>query len=223
LLLLVGCCDDDNHHHHSSAAQAVTITVALKTLLACLAYSMILGDSFQSLLLPFLDISRTQALLGVTVAGLLPLSLQKNLSNLAPFSALGLISFAVTVITVVTRWSDGSYNPNINNLMAGAETAVQLDGSASSAVAGTAASQFLIDLPTHLQPAFAVVDSAASTTATTLTTAAASFLPEPSGIVLLCTCATAYVAHFNVPRYVLLVCLCVLVGWLVGWLVGLHT
>ena len=57
----------------------------LKTFFACLAYSMVLGDTFSKLL----GTVRNPTLLVVTGAILLPLCLLKNLKSLAPFSLLG--------------------------------------------------------------------------------------------------------------------------------------
>lgn len=142
--------------------QAVALTVAIKTGLSCLAYSMILADSFQSLAVAagLEDVSRTSALLAVTVTALLPLCLQRDLSSLAPFSLFGLLGFGVAVVTMVTRCIDGSY------------------GSGGA---------YLADLPPMLQPTFGDVTTV--------------LLPDAHGAVLLCTLATAFVAHYNAPRF----------------------
>jgi amino acid permease len=80
-------------------------STTLKTFVACLAFSMVLADTFSSLLG---TTERTKALLGVT-AMLLPLCLLKNLSSLAPFSLLGVIGMLFTATAMTVRWLDGSY------------------------------------------------------------------------------------------------------------------
>lgn len=148
----------------TAASSIVTWTVAFKTALSCLAYSIILADSFQSLAMSagFLSCTRSIALLGITVSTLLPLCLLRDLSSLAPFSLAGILGFGVTVVTMVTRLFDGSYQVLSNG-------------------------RFVSDLSAPLQPSF-------GTTTTSL-------LPEKQSIVLLCTLATAFVAHYNAPRF----------------------
>jgi amino acid permease len=80
-------------------------STTLKTFVACLAFSMVLADTFASLLG---TTERTKALLGVT-AILLPLCLLKNLSSLAPFSLLGVIGMMFTAFAMTVRYLDGSY------------------------------------------------------------------------------------------------------------------
>lgn len=58
-------------------------SATLKTSMACLAYSMVLADTFCSLLG---STQRTAVLLGLTVAILLPLCWLKDLASLSPFS-----------------------------------------------------------------------------------------------------------------------------------------
>jgi amino acid permease len=147
----------------TAASSIVTWTVSFKTALSCLAYSIILADSFQSLAMSagFLSCTRSIALLGITVSALLPLCLLRDLSSLAPFSLAGLLGFGVTVVTMLTRLWDGSYR-------------FISDG------------RFVSDLSAPFQPSFG------STT---------SLFPEKQGIVLLCTLATAFVAHYNAPRF----------------------
>ena len=76
-----------------------------KTFLACMAYSMVLADTFSALL----GSSRNPTLLVVTGVILLPLCLLKNLSSLAPFSLLGVMGMAYTAIAMGVRYFDGSY------------------------------------------------------------------------------------------------------------------
>jgi amino acid permease len=142
------------------SSQSVAIVVTLKTALSCLAYSMILADSFQALGIAagLVDITRTEALGGVTVLALLPLCLLQDLTALTPFSFLGLLGMGFASIAICIRSADGSYADN----------------------GGT----FLTDIPANLQPAFGD-DSG----------------PDIQGIVLACTLATAFVAHYNAPRF----------------------
>lgn len=80
-------------------------SATLKTSMACLAFSMVLGDTFSSLL----GTPRTPTLIGMTIAILLPLCLMKNLKSLAPFSLLGVMGMAYTALAMTVRWLDGSY------------------------------------------------------------------------------------------------------------------
>ena len=77
-----------------------------KTFLACLAYSMVLADTFSSLL----ETARTSTLLTVTMFILTPLCLMKNLKSLAPFSLVGVMGMAYTALAMTVRWLDGSYS-----------------------------------------------------------------------------------------------------------------
>jgi hypothetical protein len=76
-----------------------------KTFLACLAFSMVLADTFSSLL----DTGRNETLLAVTLLILTPLCLMKNLKSLAPFSLLGVLGMAYTALAMTVRYLDGSY------------------------------------------------------------------------------------------------------------------
>lgn len=151
----------------------VVAVVTLKTALSCLSYSIILADSGQALAQAagWTDITRTQALLVITLVVLLPLTLKRDLTSLAPFSALGLVGVLITSLTIVRRYQDGSYQP---------ET-------------GT----FVQDLPAALQPTFGDDHSVTASTATAIT----AFGGDWPGVVLACTLATAFVAHYNAPRF----------------------
>jgi amino acid permease len=75
-----------------------------------LSYSMILADTFTSLLSGVgIAVTRTQSLLGVTSVVLLPLCLLKNLSSLAPFSLVGIIGMLYTTLAMVLRYVGGNY------------------------------------------------------------------------------------------------------------------
>ncbi len=76
-----------------------------KTFLACLAYSMVLADTFSSLL----ETERNGTLVAVTALILLPLCLMKNLKSLAPFSLIGVMGMAYTAVAMTVRFLDGSY------------------------------------------------------------------------------------------------------------------
>ena len=80
-------------------------SVTFKTFLACLAFSMVLADTFSSLL----ETTRNPTLLVVTGIVLLPLCLLKNLKSLAPFSLLGVMGMAYTAVAMTLRMLDGSY------------------------------------------------------------------------------------------------------------------
>ena len=98
-----------------------------KTFLACLAFSMVLGDTFSSLL----DTSRNGTLLSVTVLILTPLCMMKNLKSLAPFSLLGVMGMTYTALAMTIRWLDGSYS-----------------------VTGETPGMFIDQLARHLKPTF---------------------------------------------------------------------
>jgi hypothetical protein len=77
-----------------------------KTFLACLAFSMVLADTFSSLL----ETGRNGTLLSVTLLILTPLCMMKNLKSLAPFSLLGVLGMAYTALAMTVRWTDGTYS-----------------------------------------------------------------------------------------------------------------
>mmetsp|Transcript_10123 Transcript_10123/g.15053 ORF Transcript_10123/g.15053 Transcript_10123/m.15053 type:complete len:487 (-) Transcript_10123:97-1557(-) len=84
---------------------------AFNCLAANLAYSMILADTFKDLFSTFgLDVSRTNALLGVSTLVILPLCLMKNLSSLAPFSLLGIAGMGYLALAMAVRYFGGDYS-----------------------------------------------------------------------------------------------------------------
>jgi len=136
-------------------------SVTLKTVFATLAYSMILKDTFSSLLLAAgYNVSKTIVLLGITTTILLPLCLMKNLASLAPFSLLGSLGMLYTAVAMLIRFLDKSYR-----------------------VGG----KFATDLPPTLRPAFGNVGAAGVVTASTS--------------ILVGMLSTAYMAHFNAPKF----------------------
>ena len=131
----------------------------VKTCLACLAFSMVLGDTFSALL----STSRNPTLLVLTVLVLLPLCLLKNLNALAPFSLAGVLGMGYTAIAMGLRYFDGSYSSS------------------------SSASSLLADVAEDLQPVFG--DNANVFTSKSL--------------ILLCMLSTAFMAHFNAPKFYL--------------------
>lgn len=113
--------DDEVHPPSSSlpsslvsrhAGTVVSWVNMLKPALANLAYSMILADTFRSLFATIgWDVTRTGCLLLVTLMGILPLCLLKNLDALAPFSMLGTVSILLITVCMGIRCYDGTYDP----------------------------------------------------------------------------------------------------------------
>eukprot|EP00980_Cylindrotheca_fusiformis_P004281 scaffold918_cov126-Cylindrotheca_fusiformis.AAC.60 len=140
--------------------------IAASSLLDCFAgnltYSMVLADTFQSLLATAgIHMSRTTVLTLLTTTILLPLCLVKNLSSLAPFSLVGLLGMAYTGIAIAIRFFEGSY----------------------AAPAG----RFLVDLPAHMQPSFGG--------------SIGGQVFSPKALILVSMLSTAYIAHFNAPKF----------------------
>lgn len=104
-----GSCNRFFSYHGSNF---VAIGCVAKALLGDLAYSMILADSFQSILVTagFKSISRAEALILVTSVILLPLCLVENLNSLAAFSFSGIIGTIFTAAVMTLRYFDGSYS-----------------------------------------------------------------------------------------------------------------
>ncbi|GAX09221.1 hypothetical protein FisN_17Lu316 [Fistulifera solaris] len=133
-------------------------SATLKTSMACLAYSMVLADTFCSLLG---STQRTTVLLGLTVAILLPLCWLKDLASLSPFSLLGVCGMAYTGLAMTIRYLDGSYsNPG---------------------------SSLLAAVSDNLKPKFGSSDWTS--------------IFQPNSLILVCMLSTAYMAHFNAPKF----------------------
>jgi len=138
------------------------VSSTFNCLIANLAYSMILADTFKNLLSGFgLEISRQNVLFLVTIVVLIPLCLMKNLSSLAPFSLLGIMGMAFTIFAMAIRCFDGSYS--------------------------TPDGKFLADVAQNLQPSFGDIG--------------ASAVMSPKSLILICMLSTAYMAHFNAPKF----------------------
>jgi len=133
-------------------------SVTFKTFLACLAFSMVLADTFSSLL----ETTRNTTLLVVTALVLLPLCLLKNLKSLAPFSLLGVMGMAYTAVAMTVRLLDGSYSNE---------------------------GKLVEQITSNLRPQFGNLG-------------AASVL-SPNALILVCMLSTAYMAHFNAPKFYL--------------------
>ena len=149
----------------SETSSIFAAIISIKTALSCLAYSIILGESFQSLAMTsgFLDVTRTDALLAVTLTALVPLCLMRDLSSLAPFSLAGILGFAYTGAAMTLRAHDGSYH--------------------LAPIDAVESGRFLFDVPDPNKPCFGETG------------------PEIQGLVLACTLATAFVSHYNAPRF----------------------
>lgn len=95
-----------------TGAVLVPLANALKAGLGNLAYSSILSQTLKSLLETIgVHLSRLVCLFLVTVFGILPLCLMKNMRVLAPFSALGTFGILFTCFAMGFRYFDGSYAP----------------------------------------------------------------------------------------------------------------
>lgn len=133
-----------------------------KTCLAVLAYSIVLADTFQSLLASVgFSVSRTKSLVSVTIVALLPLCLLKDLSSLAPFSILGILGMFFTCASMAVRYFGGDYTAP--------------DG------------KFLADIPEQFLPKFGELG--------------ASAVFSQKAFILLCMLSTAYICHFNAPKF----------------------
>ena len=123
---------------------------------------MVLAETFQSLFTSAgFSVTRTKALIAVTVVALLPLCLLKDLSSLAPFSLLGIMGMIFTCATMAVRFFGGDYTAP--------------DG------------KFLADLAEKFTPKFGDLG--------------ASAVFSPNAFILLCMLSTAYICHFNAPKF----------------------
>jgi amino acid permease len=138
-------------------------SATFKTFLACLAFSMVLKDTFTALL-RFDD--PPLVLVGVTTVLLLPLCSKKSLASLAPFSLLGVLGMIYTFAAMTARYLDGSYSDPKSKLLAD--------------IASKA-----------LRPKFG------STNGWT------DAVSSPNSLILVCMLSTAYMAHFNAPKFYL--------------------
>lgn len=95
---------------NQSTSWIPAVAVTCKTISAILAYSMILGDTFVSLLATAgFSAAKTPVLLALTSTVLLPLCLLKNLAALAPFSLVGSLGMIYTAVAMVIRYLTKAY------------------------------------------------------------------------------------------------------------------
>ena len=154
-------------------------TCTFKTCFAVLSYSMILADTIRALLMTVgFETTRTVALLGITSTTLLPLCLLKNLSSLAPFSLVGIAGMFYTTIAMAIRYFGGAYKLAVPAVKGSKKVA---------AVAAAPAGKYLADVATNYQPKFGTVG--------------ASGALSPNVFILICMLSTAYMAHFNAPKF----------------------
>jgi hypothetical protein len=113
-------CQKTNTSSYSDAWDAIVgragALVAFSCFIDCfagnLSYSMILADTFVSLLAGVgVTVTRTQSLLGVTGLVLAPLCFMKNLASLAPFSLVGIVGVLYTTLVMGLRYASNSYGP----------------------------------------------------------------------------------------------------------------
>ena len=148
-------------------------TCTFKTCFAVLSYSMILADTVRALLMTAgVETTRTLALLGITGPVLLPLCLLKNLSSLAPFSLVGIAGMFYTSIAMALRYFGGAYKLGVPK---------------AGKVAAVPAGKFVADVATQYQPKFGNLGASAAL--------------SPNTFILICMLSTAYMAHFNAPKF----------------------
>eukprot|EP00578_Thalassiosira_sp_NH16_P016306 CAMPEP_0181127048 /NCGR_PEP_ID=MMETSP1071-20121207/27981_1 /TAXON_ID=35127 /ORGANISM="Thalassiosira sp., Strain NH16" /LENGTH=518 /DNA_ID=CAMNT_0023212743 /DNA_START=172 /DNA_END=1731 /DNA_ORIENTATION=- len=158
-----------------SSSWIPAVTCTFKTCMAVLSYSMILADTIRALLMTAgVETTRTIALLGVTGTTLLPLCLLKNLSSLAPFSLLGIGGMFYTSVAMAIRYLGGAYKLG--------KPAVK--GSKAAAIP---AGKYLADVAANYQPKFGNLGASAAL--------------SPNVFILICMLSTAYMAHFNAPKF----------------------
>ena len=151
------------------------VTCTFKTCFAVLSYSMILADTTRALLMTAgVETTRTLSLLGITGTALLPLCLLKNLSSLAPFSLLGIAGMFYTTVAMALCYAGGAYKLG----------APAVKGSKAAAVP---AGKYLADVAANYQPKFGNLGASAAL--------------SPNVFILISMLSTAYMAHFNAPKF----------------------
>lgn len=95
------------------SAVVISSVITFKTFFACLAYSIIIGDSFSSILkslgLPSFMTARSNVILGLTSLVIFPLCMLKDMDALKTTSILGLGGIAYCAVFMAVRLFDGSY------------------------------------------------------------------------------------------------------------------
>lgn len=96
-----------------STAWIISFGTTCKCALACLAYSIIIGDSFSAMAktfqLPALLQQRNNVIMTIAASVLFPLCSMKSLNALAPFSLLGLGGTLFTAVFMAIRLHEKSY------------------------------------------------------------------------------------------------------------------
>lgn len=157
-----------------SSSWIPAVTCTFKTCMAILAYSMILADTGRALLAAAgVEATRNAALLGITGTTLLPLCLLKNLSSLAPFSLLGIGGMFYTTFAMAARYLGGAYKLGSPAVKGGA--------------AAVPAGKYLADVAANFQPKFGNLGASAAL--------------SPNVFILISMLSTAYMAHFNAPKF----------------------
>lgn len=96
-----------------TSGAAMSSIITFKTFFACLAYSIVIGDSFsqilQSFKVPLLYSQRSNVIMGMTSLIIFPLCLLRNLDALKYTSMLGLGGVLYCALFMILRYFDGSY------------------------------------------------------------------------------------------------------------------
>jgi amino acid permease len=186
---------------NESSSWIPAVSVTCKTLFAILAYSMILKDTIYSLLVTYVPsaiqattssssssssfvlsqllFNRNGCLLFISSFVLLPLCLLKDLKSLAPFSLMGVIGMCYTAIAMMIRYYDQSYCLTTGSLLTSSSTS------------------YLNHVPTCFQPSFRPTDPIDMNQ---FQNGIRSVL-TPQTSILLAMLSTAYMAHFNAPKF----------------------
>ena len=109
----------------------------------------------------------------------MPLCLIKDLSGLAPFSLVGVAGMFYTALAMAARYLGGSYS-----------VAVPASAAARGAKVATAAmsgGRYVADVTANMRPTFGNVGAIGAL--------------SPNVFILVCLLSTAYMAHFNAPKF----------------------
>uniref|UniRef100_A0A7S2FA48 Amino acid transporter transmembrane domain-containing protein n=1 Tax=Octactis speculum TaxID=3111310 RepID=A0A7S2FA48_9STRA len=140
-------------------AKALDLLVCTKTFICCLAYSIVIADTFSSLAgavgIPAHIATRNNVLFSMTALVVTPLTCLKDLSAFAVTSALGTIGMIYTAAFMIFRSLDKTYTAG---------------GKFASLVASTSTPMSLWKM-------------------------------SPKSLVLTGTLSTAFIAHYNAPRF----------------------
>lgn len=146
-----------------SSAYLISFIITFKTFFACLAYSIIIGDSFSQILsslrLPGPLVSRNSVIVGLSSFVVLPLCCLKRLDALKYTSILGLLGTLYCAAFMGLRLWDGSYREG---------------------------GRFFATMAANLQPSFNQASHGGDLHLV---------------FVLLSMISTAYVAHYNAPKF----------------------